>query len=230
MSDDTTVSNRPASEIFADSPTCTVRRLYISDMNNAVYLITAKASGEQILIDAADDPDAITAMLREGAADTEHETALKYLVTTHAHWDHTRATAEVARRTGAKVVIGAEDATQLREERGVEADMPVGDGDAIHLDGLSAEVIALRGHTRGSIAIALTAESPQLLFTGDSLFPGGVGNTWDDPVRFESLLNDVTERLFDRFPDDACVLPGHGTETTIGAERPALPEWRERGW
>ena len=92
------------------------------------------------------------------------------------------------------------------------------------------EAIALRGHTPGSIAFATTDGDPVLLFTGDSLFPGGVGNTRNDPQRFEQLFADVSERLFDRFGDDAIVYPGHGAETTLGAERPALPEWRERGW
>ncbi len=222
----------PGSELLVDRPDCTVRRLFVSDMNNAIYLLSAKSSGEQILIDAADDPDAIQVMIREGAADTGREGRLRFLVTTHAHWDHTRATAEVAERTGAMTVVGAEDAEQLREERGVEAGRIVGDGERIEIQGLSVDVIALRGHTPGSIAIALVGadSSPAILFTGDSLFPGGVGNTWDDPERFRLLLGDVVDRLFARFHDATRVFPGHGAGTTIGAERPALSEWEIRGW
>ena len=62
------------------------------------------------------------------------------------------------------------------------------------------------------------------------LFPGGVGNTWGDADRFAQLLADVTSRLFDPLPDETWVYPGHGGDTTIGAERPQLAEWRERGW
>ena len=68
------------------------------------------------------------------------------------------------------------------------------------------------------------------MFTGDSLFPGGVGNTERDAVRFDRLYTDVAERIFDRLPDETWVYPGHGKDTTLGAERPSLPEWRQRGW
>jgi glyoxylase-like metal-dependent hydrolase (beta-lactamase superfamily II) len=93
------------------------------------------------------------------------------------------------------------------------------------------EVVHLRGHTPGSIALVLrAADGSTHVFTGDSLFPGGVGNTQKDPERFRSLIDDVEERLFGTLPDDAWVYPGHGADTTIGTERPHLGEWRERGW
>jgi glyoxylase-like metal-dependent hydrolase (beta-lactamase superfamily II) len=88
-------------------------------------------------------------------------------------------------------------------------------------------VIHLRGHTPGSLALLYQDAH---LFTGDSLFPGGVGNTQRDAARFEQLYTDVVERVFDRLPDETWVYPGHGKDTTLGAERPSLPEWRERGW
>jgi len=218
------------SELVQDRPEYTVRRMFVSEMNNAVYLLTAKASGEQILIDAADDPEALHALLADGSADAARAGGLRWILTTHAHWDHTRATADLAAASGAPVVIGRDDAAQLQEERGVVADRELAGGERIALDGLELEAIALRGHTPGSIAFATTDGDPVLLFTGDSLFPGGVGNTQNDPQRFEQLFADVSERLFDRFDDDAVVYPGHGAETTLGAERVALPEWRERGW
>jgi glyoxylase-like metal-dependent hydrolase (beta-lactamase superfamily II) len=89
----------------------------------------------------------------------------------------------------------------------------------------------LVGHTPGSIALVYDdpTGAPHL-FTGDCLFPGGVGNTWQDPARFESLYADVVSKLFDRLPDETWVYPGHGDDTTLGAERPHLQEWRERGW
>lgn len=217
-----------AAELLQDRETYTVRRTHVSEMDNAVYLLTAKASGEQILVDAADDIEALETLIAAGAADASGPAALKLIVTTHAHWDHTRATAELAERTGADVAIGYADAEQLAEERGVTAQR-LSHGDRIGVEGVSLEVIALRGHTPGSIALATSDETPVTVFTGDSLFPGGVGNTWGDPARFSQLLADVRERLFDRFAD-ADVYPGHGAETTLAAERPALPEWEERGW
>jgi glyoxylase-like metal-dependent hydrolase (beta-lactamase superfamily II) len=228
------------SELIQDRPAYTVRRAFVSEMNNAVYLLTARASGEQILVDAADDLDALRALIAEGAADVADAAAsaahdggaggLRWILTTHAHWDHTRATAALAAATGARVAIGRDDAAQLREERGVAADLELAGGERVAVDGIELEAIALRGHTPGSIAFASTDGDPVLLFTGDSLFPGGVGNTQQDPERFARLFADVSERLFGRFGDGTAVYPGHGAETTLGAERPALAEWRARGW
>lgn len=219
-----------ASELVQDRPAYTVRRAFVSEMNNAVYLITAKASGEQILIDAADDIDALRALIADGAGDAAGGADLRLILTTHAHWDHTRATADLAASSGAEIVIGRDDAAQLSEERGVVADRELVGGERLAVDGVELEAIALRGHTPGSIAFASTDGEPVLLFTGDSLFPGGVGNTRNDSERFAQLFSDVSERLFERFGDDAVVYPGHGAETTLGSERPALPEWRARGW
>ena len=113
----------------------------------------------------------------------------------------------------------------------VPTDVPLTQGDVGDFEGFSLEAIALRGHTPGSIALAYRdPNGPVHLFTGDSLFPGGVGNTGGDPQRFESLYKDVVERIFNRFDDDTIVHPGHGKPTTLGAERPSLPQWRSRGW
>jgi glyoxylase-like metal-dependent hydrolase (beta-lactamase superfamily II) len=92
-------------------------------------------------------------------------------------------------------------------------------------------VIHLRGHTPGSIALLYDADpaSPHL-FTGDSLFPGGPGNTRGNAADFTSLMNDLEERVFGSLPDTTWVYPGHGDDTTLGAERPHLQEWRDRGW
>lgn len=218
------------SELIQDRATYTVRRIFVSEMNNAVYLLTAKVSGEQILIDAADDLVALESLIAEGASDAERAGSVQWILTTHAHWDHTRAVAALAKATGARVAIGLEDAEQLREERRVSADRTLSGGDVVGVEGLSLEVIALQGHTPGSVAFAVTDADPALLFTGDSLFPGGVGNTERNAERFAQLLTDVSEWLFDRFGDESIVYPGHGTETTLGAERPQLPEWKSRGW
>lgn len=244
------------SELVQNRPGYTVRRRFVSEMNNAVYLLTAKTSGEQILIDAADDVEALKELLADGAKDargaalaggasaggawagadladaitTDPTPGLRLILTTHAHWDHTRATAELAADTGAQVLIGRGDAEQLRSERDLTADRELDGGERISVVGIELEVFALRGHTTGSLAFASSDGLPALLFTGDSLFPGGVGNTGNDPSRFSQLFSDVSERIFERFGDDTFVYPGHGAETTLGAERPSLQEWQSRGW
>ena len=103
-------------------------------------------------------------------------------------------------------------------------------GDRIPVCECELEVIHLVGHTPGTIALLYDdpAGTPHL-FTGDSLFPGGVGKTWS-AEDFRSLIDDVSTKLFDRLPDETWFYPGHGDDSTLGAERPHLPEWRERGW
>ncbi len=133
------------------------------------------------------------------------------------------ALAEVAKATGAETVAHPLDAPGLP----VPVTQPVEHGGKVTVGVVTLDVIHLRGHTPGSIAL-LYQDSH--LFTGDSLFPGGVGNTQRDPARFERLYTDVVERVFDRLPDETWVYPGHGKDTTLGAERPSLPEWRARGW
>jgi glyoxylase-like metal-dependent hydrolase (beta-lactamase superfamily II) len=132
----------------------------------------------------------------------------------------------VVRATGAATIAHPHDAEPLP----VPVTAPVEHGDVITLGEHSLEVIHLRGHTPGSIALLLHAPDRPHLFTGDSLFPGGVGNTWGDTALFEQLLTDVTERVFDRLPDSTWFYPGHGNDSTLGMERPAIPGWWERGW
>ncbi|MEO4039011.1 MBL fold metallo-hydrolase [Micrococcaceae bacterium Sec6.3] len=219
--------------VLHDLPGVSVRVRPVSAMDNDVYLLTSKTTGAQVLIDAADDADAIEALLASADVDTPCETWLAAIVTTHRHWDHVRALAEVAgAHEEAVLYAGADDAAAIAEESGEQIDRAVGQGDRIAVDGLVLDVIALRGHTPGSIALAYEPgpDEATLLFTGDSLFPGGVGSTEKDPERFASLLADVTARLFDVYDDDTHVHPGHGDSTTLGDERPHLPEWAERGW
>jgi glyoxylase-like metal-dependent hydrolase (beta-lactamase superfamily II) len=205
----------------------TIRSIPVSEMDNNVYLITAKTTGAQVLIDAADDAPGILRLLADGATDARVPAKLALIVTTHSHWDHVRALADVVSETGARTAAGREDMGDIA----VPTDVPLSHGDVGKFDGFTLEAIALRGHTPGSIALAYRDPGgPAHLFTGDSLFPGGLGNTGGDPARFESLYNDVVERIFKRFGDDTVVHPGHGKSTTLGAERPSLPEWRSRGW
>jgi glyoxylase-like metal-dependent hydrolase (beta-lactamase superfamily II) len=124
------------------------------------------------------------------------------------------------------VYAGDEDADALP----VAVDERLRHGDVITVGDATLEIIALRGHTPGSVAaLYRDPEGVPHLFTGDSLFPGGVGKTWS-PADFDSLYADVVARIFDVLPDQTWFYPGHGNDSTLGAERPALPEWRARGW
>jgi len=210
-----------------DLPALTIRSISVSGMDNNVYLLTAKESGAQVLIDAADDLPAIRQLLADGAADTPAAPRLALVATTHQHWDHVRALKELVEATGARTAAGADDADALP----VPVDVRLSHGDVGNFDGFDITAVHLRGHTPGSIAFVYQdPDGPAHILSGDSLFPGGVGNTDKDPERFNQLLSDVTGRLFDAYPDTAVVHPGHGKPTTLGAERPHLDEWRARGW
>ena len=187
--------------------------------NNAYLLVD---SGEALLIDAAADPLTLLALIGD--------TPVTAIVTTHRHADHLGALAALAHHTGARLVAGAPDADAIEAAAGVVIDDRVWTSDRVRVGRVELEVIGLVGHTPGSIALAHSpADGPVRLFTGDSLFPGGVGKT-RSPADFDSLYTDVTTRLFDRFDDGTEVWPGHGRPTTLGAERPHLAEWRARGW
>jgi glyoxylase-like metal-dependent hydrolase (beta-lactamase superfamily II) len=197
----------------------TITKLAVSEMANNVYLLRDTATGEGLLIDAAAEPDAVLALVGEGG--------IRTVVTTHGHWDHHRALAQVGEATGAQTVAHPADAADLP----VPVTRPVEHGDTVAVGEQTLEVVHLRGHTPGSIALVWRGgDAGTHVFTGDSLFPGGVGNTQQDARRFTSLVDDVEERLFGALPDEAWVYPGHGKDTTIGTERPHLAEWRARGW
>jgi glyoxylase-like metal-dependent hydrolase (beta-lactamase superfamily II) len=201
-------------------PGLTISKLAVSEMANNAYLLRCTATGEGLLVDAAAEPEALLALIGPGGVRT--------VVTTHGHWDHHRALPEVVAATGATTVAGTADAADLP----VPVQRTVEHGDTVPVGDQVLEVVHLRGHTPGSIALVWRGpgDAGVHVFTGDSLFPGGVGNTQQDAARFSSLVDDVEQRLFGTLPDDAWVYPGHGRDTTIGAERPHLAEWRDRGW
>jgi glyoxylase-like metal-dependent hydrolase (beta-lactamase superfamily II) len=204
-----------------DLPLLTIRKASVGTMANNVYLLTCAGSGATLLIDAADEPERIMSLVSESHA------ALDTIVTTHQHWDHHRALAQVVASTHATTMAGAADADALP----VIPTRRLSQGDTIELGDLTLDVIHLRGHTPGSVALAYRDPHGHAhLWTGDSLFPGGVGNVEKDPQRFASLLGDVQTRIFDIYDNDTWIYPGHGADTTLGAERPHLQEWRERGW
>lgn len=197
----------------------TITKIEVGDFGNNAYLLRCRETGDGLLIDAAAEPDRLIELIGD--------TPISKIVTTHRHQDHWMALEEVAKSTGAETIAHPLDAPELP----VPVARTVEHGDRVALGVVSLEVIHLRGHTPGSIAILYDGGGAEKhLFTGDSLFPGGVGNTQQDPARFEQLFTDVVERLFDRLPDETWVYPGHGKDTTLGAERPALPEWKARGW
>ncbi|MFI7611999.1 MBL fold metallo-hydrolase [Nonomuraea terrae] len=200
-------------------PALTICKLAVGPFDNNAYLLRCTATGEGLLIDAAAEADRLLALIADQP--------VRSIATTHQHGDHWQALEQVAKVTGAEVIAHPLDAPALP----VPVAHPVEHGDTIGVGEVSLEVIHLRGHTPGSIALLYDGGPAGLhLFTGDSLFPGGVGNTQKDAERFTQLYTDVVERIFDRLPDETWVYPGHGKDTTLGAERPALPEWKARGW
>lgn len=198
----------------------TIRKCSVGEMGNNAYLLTCTATDEQLLIDAADDAERLRELIAEGSG------RLHAVATTHQHWDHHRALRAVVEATHATTYAGAPDAPELP----VAVDETVEQGDVISFGAVDLDIVRLTGHTPGSIALAYTEPGGRVhLFTGDSLFPGGPGKT-NSPEDFERLLGDLTDRVFEVYGDDTWVYPGHGNDTTLGAERPQLTEWRERGW
>ncbi|MGA5146199.1 MBL fold metallo-hydrolase [Streptomyces griseoincarnatus] len=196
-----------------------ITKVAVGPMENNVYLLRCRATDEQLLIDAANDAGTLLGMIGDDG--------IASVVTTHRHGDHWQALAEVVAATGARTYAGRYDAEGVP----VPTDVLVDDGDVIRVGQVELTARRLVGHTPGSLA--LVYDDPHghpHVFTGDCLFPGGVGNTHKDPEAFASLLHDVETKIFDVLPDETWVYPGHGNDTTLGAERPHLPEWRSRGW
>ena len=195
-----------------------ITKLSVGPMDNNAYVLRCRHTDEEVLIDAANDADTLLTTLGDGP--------LRRVITTHRHGDHWQALADVVSATGATTVAGADDADGIP----VRTQEPVAGGARVQVGRSALEVIHLVGHTPGSIALLYDdpTGAPHL-FTGDSLFPGGPGRT-TRPEDFTSLMNDLEAKVFDRLPDETWVYPGHGDDTTLGAERPHLAEWRARGW
>ncbi len=195
-----------------------ITKLTVGLLGNNCYLLRCRTTGATLLIDAAAEPDRILEMTG-GHVDR--------ILTTHGHHDHWGALADTRQATGATTLAHPADAELI----GVATDLPVRDGDSVPVGEVALEAVHLVGHSPGSIAlIHRDRDGSTHVFSGDALFPGGIGNTWGDPDAFRSLLDGVTTGLFDRLPDDTRVYPGHGPDTTLGEERPHLSAWRARGW
>ncbi|SDN74744.1 MBL fold metallo-hydrolase [Actinacidiphila guanduensis] len=196
-----------------------ITKVAVGPMDNNAYVLRCRATDEQLLIDAANDAATLLEVVGSDG--------LTSVVTTHRHGDHWQALEAVVAATGARTYAGREDAEGIP----VPTDVPLDDGDTLAFGRVRLTARHLVGHTPGSVV--LVYDDPHghpHVFTGDCLFPGGVGNTHGDPAAFSTLFAGVTTKLFDALPDETWVYPGHGNDTTLGTERPHLPEWRERGW
>jgi glyoxylase-like metal-dependent hydrolase (beta-lactamase superfamily II) len=189
----------------------TLTKVSVGPMDNNAYLLSA--GGEQLLVDAANDAGTLLDLI--GPA------GLRTVVTTHRHGDHWQALAEVVKVTGAASLAHADDAAEIPV-----VTRALADGDTVEVGGHVLDVIHVAGHTPGSIVLSYRGEH---LFTGDSLFPGGHGRT-TNLVDHGRIMDDLEAKVFGRFGDGTWFYPGHGKDSTLGAERPALPEWRARGW
>ena len=196
-------------------PALSITKVSVGPMDNNAYLL--RSAGEQLLIDAANEPQRLLALLGEGALST--------VVTTHQHGDHWQGLEDVVGATGARSLAHEADAGGIPV-----VTETLRTGDTVRVGDAELEVIHLVGHTPGSIALLYhdPAGHPHL-FTGDSLFPGGPGKT-TSPETFASLMDDLEEKIFGRLPDETWFYPGHGGDSTLGAERGSIPEWRSRGW
>jgi glyoxylase-like metal-dependent hydrolase (beta-lactamase superfamily II) len=195
-----------------------IRKLSVEELDNNVYVLSCRRTGASLLVDLAARPD----RLREALADGDPIAAVQ----THGHWDHVRAWGALADDPGL-AVWGHPGDTDLFP---ASVDRELGHGDILAVGDVRVEVLHVPGHTDGSLLFLVEGETRPHLFSGDTLFPGGPGNTWGDPERFRLIMDGLEREVFDRLPDETWVYPGHGDDTTLGAERPNLPAWRERGW
>ncbi|MBY0442547.1 MAG: MBL fold metallo-hydrolase [Mycobacteriaceae bacterium] len=222
LDDNYTGHVQPGTAARRTLPGATIVKASVGPMDNNAYLVTCSQTGKTLLIDAANDAEVLIDLVRQYAP------TVSLIVTSHQHGDHWQALAAVAEATGAPTAAHEIDAEPLP----VTPDRLLADGDTVEIGALVFAVIHLRGHTPGSIALALDGPATggvTQLFTGDCLFPGGPGRT-TNPEEFDSLMTGLETLVFDVYGDDTVVYPGHGDDTTLGEERPRLAEWRERGW
>jgi glyoxylase-like metal-dependent hydrolase (beta-lactamase superfamily II) len=191
-----------------------VHRFVVGPIENNVYVVRCKRTGEATLLDAANEHDRLLRVAQR--------LGVTSVLETHGHWDHIGAV-EAVREAGIDVWVRTEDAGMLPSYDHLL------DDDVVHQVGdLRLRTLHTPGHTPGSICFAL--EGTPMLFTGDTLFPGGPGNTNHNATDFATIIASIDQRIFGAFADDVTIWPGHGVESTIGNERPHLDEWVDRGW
>jgi glyoxylase-like metal-dependent hydrolase (beta-lactamase superfamily II) len=196
-----------------ETPSVRIDKLVVGPFENNVFVVRCKGTGEAVIIDAANEHDLL---LEVSAA-----TGVRRVLTTHGHWDHIQAVTAM-RDAGIDVGIAQADAAMLPGY-----DFVIPDDEAITVGDLTLRTIHNPGHTPGSTSFLL--EGHPILFSGDTLFPGGPGTTATPQGDFDQIIASIDRRLFTLAPD-LLVLPGHGLDTTIGHERPHLQEWIDRGW
>lgn len=189
-----------------------IRKVCVGPLENNVYIVACAATGEAVIVDAAADAARILA-----EASDVTPTAI---LTTHGHHDHVGAAPEVGAALGVPFRLHPADA----DLAGLVPDDPLTPG-TLTVGRVDLEVIATPGHTPGSVSLAL----PGIVLTGDTLFPGGPGATRGPGSSFEQILDTIEHELL-TLPPENLVMPGHGLDTTVGAEAPSLEEWRRRGW
>jgi glyoxylase-like metal-dependent hydrolase (beta-lactamase superfamily II) len=204
----------PATIIDYQDTAVEVHRIVVGPVDNNVYIVRSRATGDSLLIDAANEHDKLLELCQA--------LNVRQVVETHGHWDHIQAV-EAVRDAGIDVAVTQADAGMLPSY-----DQLLDDRSVLEVGGLRIGTIATPGHTPGSMCF--TVEGTPLLFSGDTLFPGGPGNTSFEHSDFSTIIESIEQRLFSSFGPDTIVLPGHGAGTTIGAESPHLAEWVDRGW
>jgi glyoxylase-like metal-dependent hydrolase (beta-lactamase superfamily II) len=190
-----------------------VHQVVVGPVDNNVYVVRCTETGDAVLLDAANEHDRLLELCRA--------LGVRRVLETHGHWDHIQAVPAL-RDAGYDVAVTAADAGMLPSY-----DSTIDDEDVIEVGRLRLHAHHTPGHTPGSVCF--TVEGTPLLFSGDTLFPGGPGNTTFEGGDFPTIMRSLEERLF-TLPDETLVLPGHGDSTTLGTERPHLDEWAERGW
>jgi glyoxylase-like metal-dependent hydrolase (beta-lactamase superfamily II) len=192
-----------------------IHKLVVGPYDNNVFVLKCKDTGEAVLLDAANEHDKLL--------DLAKRLNVRRVLETHGHWDHIQAVPAM-REAGYEVAITALDAPRLKD---VGYDVFLDDKEVVEVGRLRLDAIQTPGHTEGSICFKV-AGSP-ILFSGDTLFPGGPGATKFPGGDFPTIIRSIDTKLF-TLPPDTIVLPGHGDDTTIGDERPHLQEWIDRGW
>jgi len=190
-----------------------VGHVVIGPLDNNIYFVTCKNTGDSMMVDASSSPELLVEMCTR--------LQVRHVVITHGHWDHVGAVSPL-RDAGLPVAIGAKDASNVDG-----FDAVFNGGEELKVGELRVRTLHTPGHTPGSICYFV--DDAPLLFTGDTLFPGGPGATHLPGSDFPTIIDSVAN-LFEQFPDETIVLPGHGKGTTIGTERPQFPAWRARGW
>jgi glyoxylase-like metal-dependent hydrolase (beta-lactamase superfamily II) len=190
-----------------------VHKVVVGPYENNVFVVRCRQTGDAVLLDAANEHDRLLELCQR--------LGVRTVLETHGHWDHIQAVPQL-RDAGYSVHVTAGDAGMLPSY-----DELLEDDTVIPVGRLRLRTITTPGHTPGSICFRL--EDKPLLFSGDTLFPGGPGNTKTDLGDFDTIIESIDRRLF-TLPPDLVVLPGHGADTTIGTERPQLQSWIDRGW